>query len=39
VTVVAILLALLFLPARTQAVQSAEGPKSETGPVLVGLGR
>ena len=36
VTVVAILLALLFLPARTQAAQSAETPEAETGPVLAG---
>ncbi len=35
-TAVAILLALLFLPARTQAAESVEAPKSETGPVLAG---
>jgi hypothetical protein len=35
-TVVAILLALLFLPSRVRAAGAAEAPKSETGPVLVG---
>ena len=37
ITVVAILLALFFLPARTQAVRSAEtpeAPETETGPVV-----
>jgi EmrB/QacA subfamily drug resistance transporter len=36
ITVIAILLALLFLPARTQTAQSAEVPGSETGAVPVG---
>jgi EmrB/QacA subfamily drug resistance transporter len=36
VTVVAILLALLFLPSRARAAGAAKAAKSETGPVLVG---